>query len=195
MFTGIIKEIGTIIEVKRGAPWVVSIEALTLASTLFRGDSFSVSGACLTIIEVKGTKLLVEISKETLKRTTFENLKASDRVNLEPALSLSSKLDGHIVQGHIDGVGTIVHIEGHHEKMMTIKPLQYSEFLIVDKGSIAVDGVSLTVASIDISQAFTVSLIPLTLEETTLGKRRTGDRVNLEYDIIGKYVAQRVKIR
>jgi riboflavin synthase len=153
-----------------------------------RGESVAVNGVCLTVLPQNGRLLLTEISNETLSRTTLGRLGIGARVNLERALAVGDRLGGHIVQGHVDTVGTLMSIatEGEFAVFRWSFPTEYAE-LVTNKGSIAVDGVSLTVVEPD-STSFAAALIPETLRRTTLGTARPGDRMNLEFDMIAKYV-------
>lgn len=188
MFTGIIREVGKIANVRRGTPWKLTIEAPLLSPLLKRGDSICVSGACLTVVAGTARTFDVEVSAETISRTTLSGSRSGMHVNLEPAVTADSKLDGHIVQGHVDGTGRILKLSGRTLKDMVIRPDVKPGPLVVEKGSIAVNGISLTISAVLPSGDFSVALIPLTLQETNLGSMTAGDAVNLEYDIIGKYV-------
>ena len=185
MFTGIIEEVGRI--------KVVSLGKLTIAATkvlqgMELGGSISVNGACLTVTEFGGNSFSVDIMSETLNRTSLGLLRAGDRVNLERPLTMEKFLGGHLVQGHIDDTGRIASVtkQGETTLVRIEAPPEVMRY-IVEKGFIAVDGISLTVVSID-AASFTVSVVYYTLENTTLGERKTGDTVNLEVDIIAKYV-------
>ncbi len=194
MFTGIIRNIGTVWRIQREVPWKVTIKAHSVVPLLTRGASICVSGACLTVIECKEDTFTAELSQETLQRTTFQRLQLMEKVNLEPAMILSDRLDGHIVQGHIDGMGKITRVSGSKEKTYVIKPDKDAGSLIVEKGSIAVDGISLTISELFQSGEFSVIVIPLTLSDTTLSEKKSGDKINLEYDILGKYIARYFKL-
>lgn len=152
------------------------------------GDSISVNGVCLTVAQKEGTRIVVDLSTETLERTTLGGLRVGERVNLERALRLSDRLGGHIVTGHIDGVGWVTEVkrEGDFLRLRIKLPKEASRY-VVEKGSIAVDGVSLTVNEVK-GEEIELALIPYTLEKTTLEERKKGDRVNVEADILGKYV-------
>jgi len=188
MFTGIIRETGIITRIKRGNPWLFTIKAPELAPSIQRGDSISVSGACLTAVSISSDSFDVEVSTETINRTIFSAARSGMYVNLEPAITMSAALDGHIVQGHVDGTGRITRLTGGKQKEIHIKPDTDAGSLIVEKGSVTVDGISLTIAKILPGSAFSIAVIPLTVSDTTLKYRHAGDRINLEYDIIGKYV-------
>ncbi|MBN1354700.1 riboflavin synthase [bacterium] len=194
MFTGIIGEIGRVVDIVRNRPWNVTIHAPGTTDGLAVGDSVSVSGVCLTVIDILKTDFKVQISMETLKRTILNRMRIGMKINLERALRISDRLDGHIVQGHVDEVGVITGIQGSTEKILTIRPKTRSGAQLVNKGSIAVDGVSLTVSAVHTGNEFNVTLVPLTLARTNLSDRRVGDEVNLEYDIIGKYVARNLGV-
>ncbi len=149
------------------------------------GDSIAVNGACLSVVEISGDLFAVEIMNETLNKTNLKNLAKGDLINLERALKLGSRLDGHLVSGHIDLISEIISIkdDGFSKRIKFLAPTQ----LIVDKGSITINGVSLTVANTN-KDDFSVCLIPKTLESTNLKNLKIGDIVNIEYDIIGKYI-------
>jgi riboflavin synthase len=157
------------------------------------GDSIAVNGVCLTVVRVEDGAFTADAMKETLDRSSLGSLEPGSKVNLERPVRLSDRLGGHLVQGHVDGVGTILSREpGERWDVVTVSlPAHLSRYL-VDKGSITVDGISLTVAEVD-AESFTVSLIPETLARTTLGFKQPGDRVNLEVDVIAKYVEKMVK--
>lgn len=189
MFTGIVEELGEVVE-REG-------ELLTLRGKLVtqdagHGDSIAVNGVCVTVVRVEGDSFTVEVMKETYDRSALGSLKPGDPVNLERAVTAATRLGGHIVQGHVDGVGTIDSKApgGGWEDVRVTLPSGLDRY-IVEKGSITVDGISLTVVAVD-EAGFTVSLIPTTLELTTLGRKGVGDKVNLEVDIIAKYVEKLV---
>ncbi|MBU4320955.1 MAG: riboflavin synthase [Nitrospinae bacterium] len=198
MFTGLIIELGEITSVRtRSGGAVLSLKTREAASSAKLGDSISVNGVCLTVIE-KNSDLLAEssirlsfdLSDETLRSTNLGRLKRGDRVNLEMSLSPDSKIGGHFVTGHVDAVGTIrskVNI-GDMLKIEISAQAKVMNF-IVEKGSVAVDGISLTVVDV-LSDGFTVVIIPHTAKLTTIGFKGTGDTVNIETDILGKYVAK-----
>ena len=192
MFTGLIVERGRLIAdpVPSGQGGVRLAVGLSpeLADRLAIGDSLAVSGVCLTVTEKVAGQVLVELSPETLARTTLGALRGGDEVNLEPALRMGDALGGHMVQGHVDGTAEVVDrhdLEEHRVLAFSIPP-ELAPFL-VEKGSVTVDGVSLTVSAL-LPDRFEVALIPHTLEMTSLALRVPGDRVNLEMDVIGKYV-------
>ena len=189
MFTGIIEEVGVIRAVRRGAhSAVLSIAAGQVLSDLKTGDSVAVNGVCLTVTGKDPGGFTADVMHETLNRSSLGELTVGGRVNLERAMAAGGRFGGHIVSGHIDGTGQIRAVRRDDNAVWyTIgaeaKVLRY----VVEKGSIAIDGISLTVASVD-RETFSVSLIPHTAEHTILGKKRPGAIVNLEADIIGKYV-------
>ncbi len=189
MFTGIIQDAGVVESFERlesGAR--LRLRTTTDQEPFARGESLAVNGVCLTVLPEDDGTLLTDVSNETLARTTLGSLITGARVNIERALALGGRLGGHLVQGHVDGVGTLLSIraEGDFAVYRWSCPADYSE-LIVDKGSIAVDGVSLTVVGPD-GASFGAALIPETLQRTNLGVSSIGDRVNLELDMIAKYV-------
>ena len=191
MFTGLIETIGTIRSFSRkGTYYTLTVEA-GISGELFIGQSVSVSGACLTVTRNDSHTFDVEMMQETFSRTWFgRGLRPGTRVNLERAMRLTDRLDGHLVLGHVDGVATLKEIRGTDTKEAVFVP-ENRELLrgIVEKGSVAVDGISLTVIDAG-SESFSVGIIPATLEATTLGGVRAGGLINLETDILGKYVAR-----
>lgn len=188
MFTGLTEEIGTVRNIKSGTVTNIAVECSRVLVDASVGDSVCVNGACLTVVLVGDSELAFEAVPETLSRTTLKDLRPGDRVNLESSLRAGKMIGGHFVQGHVDGVGTVEDIRdlGRSSQMRISAPREVTRY-VVEKGSIAIDGVSLTVVSCD-NSGFSVALIPHTLATTTLGFRRSGDRVNLETDILGKYV-------
>ena len=189
MFTGIVQEIGTIAErLPQNQGVRLTVRAPETAAKLAVGDSVCVSGVCLTCVAKDAAHFSVDVSAETLRRTTLGGLSAGSRVNLEPALRLSDRLGGHIVTGHVDGTGTLAAIksEGASALYTFSAPPELLRYA-VEKGSIAVDGVSLTVFAVT-AATFQVALIPHTLTATTLGGMAVGTRVNLEADVLAKYV-------
>ena len=185
MFTGIVRERGRVVGFTDGR---LEIEAPATASDAGIGDSVSVSGACLTVVSVADGRLAFDVVPETVGRTSFARLQAGQGVNLEQAVRASDRLDGHVVQGHVDGVGTVRTLEPEGDGMrLTVEATPELLRYLVEKGSVAVEGVSLTVAGLH-DDAFEIALIPHTLAETTLGDLRPGDPVNLEVDVLAKYV-------
>ena len=189
MFTGLVEGVGEIRGVSRQAEGLrLSVALPFAAAELALGESVAVAGACLTVVEITSRAAAFEVSPETLARTTLALKKAGDRVNLERALKLGGRLGGHLVTGHVDGRGVLrERREGpEHVQLQFEMPAALSRY-VIEKGSIAVDGVSLTVNTCQ-GQNFTVNIIPHTAQATTLGSLRVGGQVNLETDIIGKYV-------
>ena len=189
MFTGIIETLGEVIAVEaRGSVARLAIRAPLLAPELKQGESVAVNGCCLTIVEPNPTELRFEAVRETLDRTALGDLAAGARVNLERAMAASARFDGHIVQGHVDETGRVRELRrrGEDVQLFVSASPAFTE-LLVEKGSVAVQGVSLTVVGVE-AAGFDVALIPHTLEVTTLGALAPGARVNLEADVLGKYV-------
>lgn len=189
MFTGLIQDVGKIQAVEPAGGGVRLTLSTRLDPAFLKiGDSVSVDGVCLTVVRMSGTAFTVEVSPETLRRSTLSAARQGDRVNLETALKMSDPLGGHLVSGHVDGTGEILEVilEGNSWRYRFGVPREISRYL-VEKGSVAVDGISLTVAECG-DREFTVSVIPHTAQSTTLGKKKPGDRVNVESDIIAKYV-------
>jgi len=188
MFTGLVQEVGRVAARSRsGGNLRLAIEAERLASELGKGSSICVNGACLTVTR-PGRRFEVEVGAETTSRTTLSGLRVGDKVNLETPVNPSSAFGGHFVTGHVDGTARIKDIRrGSGKEVWRIEiPSEIAKY-VVEKGSVAVDGISLTVASVE-SRVFTVALIPHTLESTTLKGKRPGDMVNLEADILAKHV-------
>ncbi|CUR54126.1 Riboflavin synthase alpha chain [metagenome] len=197
MFTGIVEELGTVALIEEQGDAVrLTVRASVVLEDVALGDSISVNGCCLTVVSTGSSTdagsttdlWTADVMQETLDKTSLLGAEPGDRVNLERAVTAGTRLGGHIVQGHVDGVGTIrSRTPSEHWELVEISiPTELARYL-VDKGSITVDGVSLTVVSAG-DDAFTVSLIPETLARTTLGFRQPGDRVNLEVDVLAKYV-------
>ena len=189
MFTGIVEELGTVEAVERqGDALRLTVRAATILSDAGLGDSIAVNGCCLTVAERTHDTWTADVMQETLDKTSLAGVAPGDRVNLERAVTADKRLGGHIVQGHVDGVGTVVgRTPSEHWEVVEIALPDGLGRYLVDKGSITVDGVSLTVVEAG-ETSFTVSLIPETLSRTTLGFRGPGDRVNLEADVIAKHV-------
>jgi riboflavin synthase len=189
MFTGIVEELGEVVALEpAGDSALLTVRGPLVVSDAVHGASIAVNGVCLTVTDVKDDAFTVDVMKETLDRSGLAGLTPGSRVNLERPVRLADRLGGHLVQGHVDGVGHIVSREpGERWDVVTVAlPARLSRY-VVDKGSITVDGISLTVVEAR-DDAFTVALIPTTLELTTLGRKRPGDPVNLEVDIVAKYV-------
>ena len=185
MFTGIVEEIGIVKETSRDC---LAFEAHKVLDGMEAGDSIAVNGVCLTVVSLENHSFSVNVMPETLRCTNLGRLHYSDQVNLERALVLGGRLGGHLVLGHVDDTGEVMDVTSEETaRVMRISAPAKLMPYIVDKGFIAVDGVSLTIVDLD-DFSFVVSLVAYTLENTTLGKRRAGDIVNLEADIIAKYV-------
>jgi riboflavin synthase len=188
MFTGLILHSGTIEAFERRANGARLRIRTTDPEPFTRGESLAVNGVCLTVLPEADGALIADLSDETLSRTTLGNLGTGLRVNVERALALGDRLGGHLVQGHVDTVGTLISIttEGDFAVYRWSVPQEYTD-LVVNKGSVAVDGVSLTVVDPD-AESFGAALIPETLRRTNIGTARIGDAVNLEFDMVAKYV-------
>jgi riboflavin synthase len=189
MFTGIVEELGEVAEVEqRGTAARLAVRAPAVTADARPGDSVAVNGVCLTVVAVAGGAFTADVMKETLDSSALGGLHRGDLVNLERAATLATRLGGHLVQGHVDGVGTVLdrHRDEHWELVRVGLPPGLSRY-VVTKGSIAVDGVSLTVVKVTDS-SFTVGLVPTTLALTTLAGAEVGRRVNLEVDVLAKYV-------
>lgn len=189
MFTGIVEEVGKIKKIERNTVSAkLSIEADKVLQEVKEGDSIAVNGICLTVTSFTKNSFTADVMHETMNRTTLGKLKENSPVNLERALSVMGRFGGHMVSGHIDGRGKIVGIEKDDNAVLfTIETTEKILRYIVEKGSIAINGISLTVARVD-RKNFTVSVIPHTLRVTSLGSFQKGDEVNLENDIVGKYI-------
>jgi len=189
MFTGIVEDRGKILRADaRGQGKRLMVRVPAHLTDLHLGDSINVNGTCLTVVEKTGDNVAVDVSSETLEKTTFREVREGDEVNLERAMKLSDRLGGHLVTGHVDGVGTLVERRSERDFIhLRIQiPKSVSRY-VVTKGSIAIDGISLTVNACGRDE-IEITLIPYTLEKTTLIGKRMGDRLNLETDILGKYV-------
>ncbi len=189
MFTGIVEEQGELLSMERGtASAVLSIRAKKVLEQTKVGDSIAVNGVCLTVTKLASDRFYADVMAETLRRSSLGELHVGGRVNLERALAAGERMGGHIVSGHIDGTGRILSVRTEDNAVWyRIAAEQRILRLIVEKGSVAIDGISLTVATVS-SDSFEVSVIPHTREVTTLATKKAGDTVNLENDIIGKYV-------
>lgn len=189
IFTGIIEELGTINQIERGSnSSKINVKANLVLEGTKIGDSIAINGVCLTVTTFSSNHFTADVMAETLAKTNLNKLSNGHRVNLERAVRLGDRMGGHLVQGHIDGVGTIV--EQNKMDIATLFRIKADEDVlayVVKKGSIAIDGISLTVINM-LADSFTVSLIPHTAAMTTLGFKKPGDTVNLETDIIGRYV-------
>lgn len=189
MFTGIIEEVGVIRSIKKGAQSaIITIEAKTVMEDIHLGDSIAMNGVCLTVTSFDKNSYNVDVMHETLRRTNLGDLKGGSRVNLERAMAADGRFGGHIVAGHCDGTGVITSMTKDDNAIwITINTEKDILKYIVEKGSITIDGISLTVAAVDAS-SFSVSVIPHTGAHTTLLEKKPGQTVNLETDMIGKYV-------
>ena len=196
MFTGIVEELGEVVHLATGAESArITVRGPVVTADARRGASIAVNGICLTVVDLDGTptdRFTADVMLETLRRTSLAGLGAGTRVNLERPMPADGRFGGHVVQGHVDGVGTVLgRTPGDRWEVVRIGLPPALARYVVEKGSIAVDGVSLTVASVDDGpegSSFTVSLIPETLARTTLGLRASGEPVNLEVDVLAKYV-------
>jgi riboflavin synthase len=190
VFTGIVEELGEVVAVEQLANAArLSVSGPVVTSDARHGDSISVNGVCLTVVEVSGTTFSADVVNETLHRSSLDKVHIGDRVNLERAAAVGQRLGGHIVQGHVDGTTTLLSRDETGMTRFALPPglARY----VVEKGSITVDGVSLTVVDVR-DEEFSVALIPTTLELTTLGRKVAGDLVNLEVDVLAKYVERLV---
>jgi len=193
MFTGLVEEVGTVVGLEPlGDSVRLTVRGPVVTSDASHGDSIAVNGCCLTVIDLADGAFAADVMAESLDRTSLGDLVAGSVVNLERAVAAGARLGGHIVQGHVDGTGTLIDRtpSQHWEILRFSLPADLSRYL-VEKGSITVDGVSLTVVEVT-DEWFSVSLIPTTLADTILGTRKPGDRVNLEVDIVAKFVAKSV---
>lgn len=196
MFTGIVEELGHVTElIDLGDSVRLSVHGPMVAEGARRGDSLAVNGVCLTVVEAVGDGFTADVMRETLDRSSLGSLAPGTPVNLERPMRVDGRLGGHLVQGHVDGTGTIIERTSseHWDVVRVSLPGDLARY-IVHKGSVTVDGVSLTVASVT-DDSFTVSLIPTTLELTTLGHKQLGDPVNLEVDVVAKYVERLLNAR
>jgi riboflavin synthase len=191
MFTGIVEELGTVVACDGER---LTVGASITAVDAVIGDSIAVHGVCLTVVEREGEHLSFDLSEETRARTSLGSLDPGDEVNLERPATLAARLGGHLVQGHVDGVAEVTAVRPEGEDGIRLSVRLPSELLrhVVEKGSITLDGVSLTVAALD-GELIEIALIPHTLRATTLGSARQGDRVNVEVDIVAKYVARNLE--
>jgi riboflavin synthase len=189
MFTGLIEDTGRVASLqRRGEAGFLAVETALPTAEIAIGDSVAVNGACLTVTAISLHTLTFDVSPESLSRTTIGKLRSGSAVNLERALRLGDRLGGHIVSGHIDCAGQLIRAEnraGNHQLQFTLPP-EHARYL-VEKGSVTIDGISLTINAVS-QDGFSVNIIPHTYSSTTLGQLKVGDRVNIETDIIGKYV-------
>jgi riboflavin synthase len=193
MFTGIVEELGTVVALEdQGDAVRLTVNGPLVTVDARAGDSISVNGCCLTVVTTSDGDFTADVMHETLSKTSLGAFEAGTKVNLERAVTPTTRLGGHIVQGHVDGTGTVVsRTPSEHWEVVEISLPGDFERYLVDKGSITVDGISLTVVEVR-DASFTVSLIPETLARTTLGFKQPGDVVNLEVDVIAKYVEKMV---
>ena len=190
MFTGIIEELGTVSEVRKENSNLILTIATAFTQELKVDQSVAHNGVCLTVVEITGNEYKVTAIDETLKRTNLGSLKPGDKINLERCMKLGDRLDGHIVQGHVDTVAEVTRIEEQNGSWLFYFKYPYnSENVTVEKGSVCVNGVSLTVVESK-DHSFSVAIIPFTWEHTNFHTLKTGDFVNIEFDVIGKYVAR-----
>lgn len=189
MFTGIVEEVGTIVSISKGAKSSkLTLQGKVIFEDMHIGDSIAVNGVCLTVTEKTANTFTVDVMAETLRRSSLGTLSKGSKVNMERAMAANGRFGGHIVSGHIDGTGTIENfVREDNAVWVTIAASSKLLKYIIEKGSITIDGISLTVAYVD-SQCFKVSLIPHTAANTTLLTKKAGDMVNLENDIVGKYI-------
>jgi riboflavin synthase len=189
MFTGIIEHLGKVTQIKKQADSaVIVVDIAQMSKDVNSGDSIAINGACLTVTHIKGSEVSFDVSTETLSKTTIGELKTSDRVNVESSLRIGDKLGGHFVTGHVDGVGVINRKESDTGQCtMWFSVSKELANMMIKKGSVAVDGISLTIVDLE-EKSFSVALIPYTLEETSLGFKKVGQKVNIETDMLGKWV-------
>ncbi len=189
MFTGIIEEVGRLERIQRGAHCArLSVYAKNIMDDIRLGDSVAVNGVCLTVTDFHRQGFWADVMHETLNRSALGGLKSGSPVNLERAMPANGRFGGHIVAGHVDGTGEIIGITGDDNAVWyTLRAHENIMRYVVEKGSVAIDGISLTVAWVK-AEGFAVSVIPHTVRETAIGQKKAGDRVNLETDIIGKYI-------
>lgn len=193
MFTGLVQSLAVIESIEAVGPGVrLSVQDAAIAASAAIGDSIAVNGCCLTVVGIKGDTLAFEAGEETLSRTTLGSAKRGDRVNLETSLRLGDQLGGHLVAGHIDGMGSVdKRIDDTEWSKFWFRVPQPLTRQMASKGSVAVDGVSLTLVDVE-TERFSVALIPHTLKVTTLGSRQVGDHVNIETDLLAKYVERQL---
>lgn len=197
MFTGLVEEMGKIERISaQGEGKRMRVSARKVLEDMKIGDSIAVNGACLTVTQIDEEGFMTDLSPETLRRTNLGDLSPGDMVNLERPMRLSDRLGGHLVLGHVDEIGLIRSMRGRGESViMTVQVSPDGMRYVVEKGSVCIDGVSLTIAAIRDGSSFDVALIPHTLKVTTLGLKGPGGRVNVEYDIIGKYVERLLNMK
>lgn len=196
MFTGIVEEMGVVQQVRQSdETMVLSIEAKKVLEDVKIGDSISVNGVCLTVTSFTSSQFTVDVMPETIRATSLRGLGRGTAINLERAMQAGGRFGGHFVSGHVDGIGTIVKkVQEQNAVYYEIEVAPNLRKYMIDKGSVAVDGTSLTIFSVD-ETSFTISIIPHTLEQTVIGKKDVGDIVNIECDMIGKYIEQFISHR
>jgi riboflavin synthase len=193
MFTGLVEEVGRIRDVRSGSGIVsLRIDARTVLEETKIGDSICVSGACLSVTRQDDQSLEVDVVPETVSRTNLLSLKSGDPVNLERSLKFGDRVGGHLVTGHVDGLARVVEAARSGGGLLRLRYPRELGSMIAEKGSVAVEGVSLTVAGVE-EDVFSVAVIPLTLEETTLGRAAPGSELNLEVDVLARYVARQLR--
>ena len=192
MFTGIIQELGTVARVERSRGLLrLSVHAPKTSSKAERSESVAVNGVCLTVVAIRHGTMIFDVIRETQTLTTLQGLRRGDRVNLEPSLGVVDRLSGHFVFGHVDGVGTVAGRRQHNgDVRLDFRVPASLHEVLVSKGPVAIDGVSLTVGRVVRGRVFSVYLIPETMRQTALGSRRVGERVNVELDYVGKLIRQ-----
>lgn len=191
MFTGIIEEVGTIKAMKEtGEAIVMTIAAKKVLTDVHEGDSIAVNGVCLTVTSYSGFEFVVDVMPETVRASSLQALKTNSKVNLERAMHANGRFGGHFVSGHVDGIGTIVRKTPEQNAIYyTIQVSKELRRYMIHKGSVTVDGTSLTIFGVD-ETSFTLSIIPHTVEQTIIGNKEVGDIVNIECDLVGKYIEQ-----
>ncbi|MDQ0205838.1 riboflavin synthase [Alkalicoccobacillus murimartini] len=191
MFTGIIEEVGTIKQIKEsGEAIVMTIAADKILSDVQEGDSISVNGVCLTVTSFTASSFIVDLMPETVRATSLQSLQTDSKVNLERAMHAQGRFGGHFVSGHVDGLGSIISKRPDQNAIYyTIQVSKELRRYMINKGSVAVDGTSLTIFGVD-ENSFTISIIPHTIDQTIIGGKTIGDKVNIECDLVGKYIEQ-----
>ena len=201
MFTGIVEELGRVVAIEpQNDAFRLTVEGKLVTSDLKRGDSIAVSGTCLTAVEIADGSFTADVMQETLDKTSLQGIKVGDPVNLERAMTAATRFGGHVVQGHVDGVGTVLsRTPSENWEWVRVQiPAELAKYVVL-KGSITIDGVSLTVNEIDVTEDgkdfVGLSLIPETLKLTTLGTKQVGDRVNVEADVMAKHIERLLEAR
>src|SRR5262245_5005535 len=198
MFTGIIEELGAVQALKRGAAGArLTIRCSTVLADLTEGASIAVNGVCLTALAIAGDSFAADLAPETLSRSNLGDLAAGSRVNLERPVTPATRLSGHIVQGHVDATGELVALDsaGDGNWWLRVRVPERLARYLVEKGSIAIDGISLTIAALDPGPVLGVTIIPHTFANTTLGSAKTGTRLNIEVDVLAKHVEKLMQTR